>query len=479
MSLTLSTTYTGNGATDTYAIPFAYDTTDQVVVTWSNGTPVYTFPSAGFIKLSAVLANGQTITISRLTNTDAAAQVFQAGSGIPRSKLNSAVNQLLYAVQELWAYATKLRADFTAAVVAAGNVPLPGAGNNLRALFSTGTASWAWRQPVTADVSDYVTATDARVVAGGAGKYFKANATRNVISTTPVTPASDAENIATAGANVINMPAATLGALYKIRNLNAAVALTINRNGTDTFVGGGTSLTLAIGARIVLGCLTAGSWDTLEALSYPVGGGLVNNLTGTTSLTAVGTPSATVDPVADALTFFDASNSGLISQSTPANLLRTDAKFASLPAPDFHAQDQKASATAGGSSLAGANTRVLNTSLRNVLSWTLSANQIVLPAGTYYVRARATNYAGGPHKLYWFNVTGSTVVLSGATMNANAANVVSNDGTVEGVFTIGGSTTFELRHFITTVAATNGLGFPSGSGQSEVYAEVQIWKVDK
>lgn len=52
MTIDIDHTYDGDGSTNEYAIPFEYDSQDQVVVEWSGGTPTYTFLNPGTIKLS-------------------------------------------------------------------------------------------------------------------------------------------------------------------------------------------------------------------------------------------------------------------------------------------------------------------------------------------------------------------------------------------------------------------------------------------
>jgi hypothetical protein len=41
----------------------------------------------------------------------------------------------------------------------------------------------------------------------------------------------------------------------------------------------------------------------------------------------------------------------------------------------------------------------------------------------------------------------------------------------------GSSKTFELRHWVGTTKATNGLGLASNSGGTEVYAQIEIEKI--
>lgn len=51
MALDIDHTYNGDGVTSQFAIPFDYDKTSQVIISWSGGTPTYTFINPGTIQL--------------------------------------------------------------------------------------------------------------------------------------------------------------------------------------------------------------------------------------------------------------------------------------------------------------------------------------------------------------------------------------------------------------------------------------------
>ena len=141
----------------------------------------------------------------------------------------------------------------------------------------------------------------------------------------------------------------------------------------------------------------------------------------------------------------------------------------------FHVRDEKAPGTNGGSSVAGATTRVLNTIKRNTIpSASLSGNQFVLPVGTYRIRGSAPARAVGAHQAWIYNVTDNSIALVGGNEFAGS------DGTrsrIEGEIVIAAAKTFELRHYTVSGVATNGLGGATGSGQVEVYSELIIEKV--
>lgn len=144
----------------------------------------------------------------------------------------------------------------------------------------------------------------------------------------------------------------------------------------------------------------------------------------------------------------------------------------------LHIQDQKPSGTNGGSSVAGIQTRILNTVLTNEIAGaSLASNQITLPAGTYIVQARCPAYNPDDHKAFLHNVTDAADVVTGST-EYNSYTLLVTNASVFGKFTIADTKVFELRHYIGLAVAGNGLGAVfSTSGATEVYSDIQIWKV--
>lgn len=136
----------------------------------------------------------------------------------------------------------------------------------------------------------------------------------------------------------------------------------------------------------------------------------------------------------------------------------------------IHARDEKPSGTGGGNSVAGDQTRVLNTVVTNtIVGASLASNQITLPAGTYRVQARSPYFGGDRHRAFVYNVTSGAVAALGSCENAGAA--FTTQSLVAGTVTIATTSVFELRHYMQTVT-TNGLGDISADGRAEVYAEL-------
>lgn len=143
-------------------------------------------------------------------------------------------------------------------------------------------------------------------------------------------------------------------------------------------------------------------------------------------------------------------------------------------------RDEKPSGTQGGDGVGVTwNTRTLNTEVFDPSGIvTLAANQFTLQAGTYFISARAPTLFVGRTRTRIRNITaGSTAGLGSSTFNDSGAVTSSPDCWVQTRVTIAGATVFELQHFITASAGFGvGFGTPTTTGETEVYAEVWIWK---
>lgn len=146
-------------------------------------------------------------------------------------------------------------------------------------------------------------------------------------------------------------------------------------------------------------------------------------------------------------------------------------------APDVLIEDRKSSGTAGGTSTAGSQTRVLNTITRNRGSVaSLASNQVTFQPGDYFIRWSAPASASGKHKSQLYNITAAAVTEQGSTaFNANTTNV-QTDSVGRAFVSLSAATTFEIRHSIEIAATTSGLGNASGLGQ-EIYTTLEAWKV--
>lgn len=142
-------------------------------------------------------------------------------------------------------------------------------------------------------------------------------------------------------------------------------------------------------------------------------------------------------------------------------------------------QDQKAYNVAGGTSVAGANTRAsLNTTVyNNVAGASISGGQVVLAnAGTYVVdiEAAGTFSVGAVIQLLTTNTVGGATVQTdqGLTESANQT------ARMTAKITIIQSATLVIKHWLNNAVATNGLGAPHNiSGTNNVYLQVKIRRI--
>jgi len=104
------------------------------------------------------------------------------------------------------------------------------------------------------------------------------------------------------------------------------------------------------------------------------------------------------------------------------------------------------------------------------------ANQIVLPAGTYTVRASMPFCLTGASISQLYNVTGSAVLLNGSSGTAPAGNNVSITSLITGEITLASTSAISIRYRATTNTSGADLGEPTGFA-TEVYAQIEFIKV--
>lgn len=167
---------------------------------------------------------------------------------------------------------------------------------------------------------------------------------------------------------------------------------------------------------------------------------------------------------------FDGTTKEYVDATIASNAALYQANF-------LHVQDQKSTGTDGGSSSATTwNPRTLNTVVTNSISGSsLSSNQITLPAATYYIEVSAPAYNVTGNQLRLYDVTGTATILTGKSHYSNST--VENQAELFGRFTLSTSSALRLDHYTVGATATFGLGVASDSGETEIYADVRIWKV--
>ncbi|WP_316172967.1 phage tail fiber protein [Bradyrhizobium sp. SZCCHNRI2049] len=92
--------YVGNGSTTDYPVPFTYLDITDVVATVGGATTSVTFVNPNTVRFATAPGNGVGVRIARSTSISAARVLFSNGSSTTAKQLNTAVSQLLYALQE-------------------------------------------------------------------------------------------------------------------------------------------------------------------------------------------------------------------------------------------------------------------------------------------------------------------------------------------------------------------------------------------
>ena len=183
---------------------------------------------------------------------------------------------------------------------------------------------------------------------------------------------------------------------------------------------------------------------------------------------------------------------GLVAGTAANNLVQLNGS-AQLPAVDgsllinlplqvvpyIKVSDTKAANTAGGTFTQAAwRTRDITTEDTDTgNNCTVTANQIILLAGTYECLISVPGFNCSYHKARLQNITaGVTTLLGTSEFNSNASSVQTSS-LIRGRFTIAVTTTFEVQHYCAVTQATNGFGVASNFSVSEVYTIAEFHKV--
>ncbi|WP_432473346.1 hypothetical protein [Amphritea sp. HPY] len=142
----------------------------------------------------------------------------------------------------------------------------------------------------------------------------------------------------------------------------------------------------------------------------------------------------------------------------------------------LHVRDEKAGGTDAGTFTSGAwRTRTLNTVATNTIAGaSLSANQITLPPGTYWIHVRVPAAKCDFHKAKLRNITDGTDLLIGSSADTATTVGEQSDSVIQGQVVLAATKTIELQHRCATTNSGDGFGVASGFGVVEVYAEINV-----
>ena len=137
----------------------------------------------------------------------------------------------------------------------------------------------------------------------------------------------------------------------------------------------------------------------------------------------------------------------------------------------------QANGVSAGSSASGWQQRVLNTEIDTDGIVSLSSNQMTFQAGTYdsLIFVPQVNSDGATARLR--NVTDGATVIVGMDTYSTGTLGMGNSTPIVGRFTIAAGKALEIQSYITSAAATFGLGIDNSFGVGEVYTVAEFWKV--
>jgi len=142
--------------------------------------------------------------------------------------------------------------------------------------------------------------------------------------------------------------------------------------------------------------------------------------------------------------------------------------------------DEKSAGTQGGTFTSGAwRTRDINTTrINRITGISLSANQLTIPAGTWYVLAKSAAFAVDLSKLRFYNTTDASLLVQGENSHASSASSVPMVAELEGIFVISAQKVCELQHICLSTRATDGFGIgQSMAGEVEIYSTIILQRL--
>lgn len=144
----------------------------------------------------------------------------------------------------------------------------------------------------------------------------------------------------------------------------------------------------------------------------------------------------------------------------------------------YHLRDELSGGTNAGSSTINVwNHRDINTEVVNEIAGaSLASNQITLPAGTYKIHAHATAYSTGNHRLRLRDSGDTTTYALGSRTHTSSSDASMYTCEMDGIFTIGSATTFEVQQWFSESNAGNGWGRGDNIGVNNVFLDVYIWE---
>jgi hypothetical protein len=204
--------------------------------------------------------------------------------------------------------------------------------------------------------------------------------------------------------------------------------------------------------------------------------GLLKLAASTTSLSPLNIPSgATPSAPVDGAIWRNDTTGGLMFRKSSVTRQIVDDQNISARLATALLQDQKASGTNGGASVAGWQTRALNTEVYDPDNLvTLSSNQFT-PAADCECQWSAPVFNVNQASSRIWNVTDNILVQVGETVWASAGGSTNTPSTrSNGFCRLAAGKTYRLESYAASVQAGNGLGVTANSGSIDIYSWVQL-----
>jgi len=342
------------------------------------------------------------------------------------------------------------------------------ASNKLKASSTVSTTELSYLDGVTSAIQTQFSGKEPSITAGTTGQYWRGDKSFQTLDKTAVGLAnvdntSDANKpVSTATQTALNAKQDTItGAATTITSLDLTASRAVVSDGSGK-VAAATTTSTEIGYVNGVTSAIQTQLDAKQARSTLTTKGDIYVATGSATVTRL--PVGTNGQVLTA----DSAQSEGIKWATAA----TGAfQFALI-------RDVKAANTAGGTCTSGAwRTRDLNTvSDPSSIGFSVTSNQISVPAGNYFVYSVAPAAVVSSHGCRLRNITDSTTLTSGS-MYADTGGVVSNHCIMSGYITLAATKTLEVQHQCASTRATNGFGFVANFGESEVYTQIFFVKI--
>ncbi len=241
-----------------------------------------------------------------------------------------------------------------------------------------------------------------------------------------------------------------LSALITLRAQLVALATNVYNNALDAYTNAGVAAAGAAAAVAATGVLPWVSGTTYTAGSAGVGASCVSSLINFRTYRRTTNGAGTTDPS------LDPTNWSPISWGA---------------FPRLHVREQQATGVnSAASASAGVwSTHIINATLMNTISGaSVSANTVILPAGTYEckISCPATNPNG--HRARLYDVTAGSALLYGTSEYTGTGTTGSSRSFITERFTLAATHTLRVEHF--TQSATY-FGTAASTGVTEVYLD--------